>query len=955
MSVAAMRLAAPAGLLIDRRRPVWFRFEGQSYQGLAGDTIASALAANGVHVLSRSFKYHRPRGPVSLAGQDGNCLVQIGGEPNVPADRRLVSEGMEITGQHYRGSLARDRESWVGLFGRFLPAGFYYRAFFRPQGAWQRFWEPRIRSRAGLGRIDPRVGHRQTDKQFLFCDVAVVGAGPAGLAAALEAARSGAEVLLIEDNTYLGGSLAYRRFDSDGDGQQRRAELVDRVLQQPHVTVLSSALCTGYFADNWLSVLGSDRLYKVRARQVVFATGSIDQPLVFRNNDLPGIMHGSAAQRLIHLYGVRPGRRAVVLAGHDDAYGVALDLVEAGTEVAALIELRPQVAAPLATLAKERGISLRQGRRVDEAKADRHGTHVGHLIVDGETFPCDLVCMAAGKVPAFQLAAQAGAKIGYDETRHTLDLGPAAGGVHLAGSLRGAATLETSLADGRAAGLAAAGRSAEPDAAAGRTPPATPQLAWPIYPHAKGKEFVDFDEDLHIGDLLLAVREGYDHIELTKRFSTVGMGPSQGRQSALNAARIVAEETGRSIAEVGITTARPPVLGEPLELLAGRGFQPERLTPMHHRHIELGGQMLAVGAWWRPLYYGSPGEIDAAAAAEVDAVRSGVGIIDVSTLGKFEIRGPDAALFLERLYTGAFAKQPAGRIRYLLMTNEAGTIVDDGVAARLSGEHFYITATTGAGDASFRQMLWWNAQWGLKVDIANLTGGIAAINLAGPLARDVLRCLATDIDLAGHAFPYLHVREGELDGIPARLLRIGFVGELGYEIHVPASCGEALWDRLVEAGAPFGLRPVGIEAQRRLRLEKGHIIIGQDTDGLTTPAAAGMQWAVGTSKPFFVGSRSLQLRSKHALERRLVGFRLPAESGVPPEFCLVVAGGEMVGQVTSAARSRACGAVIGLALVMPHLAEIGRDITIRLPDGADLLARTAPIPFYDPQGERQKL
>jgi sarcosine oxidase, subunit alpha len=954
-----MRLAGSAGLLIDRQAPLSFSFEGQSYQALAGDTIASALAANDVSVLSRSFKYHRPRGILSNAGHDANCLVQVGDEPNVPADRRLVTEGMAVTGQNYRGTLARDRDTALGRLGRFMPPGFYYRSFFRPRGVWDRFWEPRIRRKAGLGRINPLATHTPTDKQFLFCDVAIVGGGPAGMSAALAAAQCGAEVLLIDENSYWGGSLAYRRFDADRTiGLARHRELMESIQQQSFVTVLEGATCTGWFSDNWLSVLGPRRLYKVRARQVVFATGSIEQPLVFCNNDLPGIMYGGAAPRLIRLYGVRPGRRAVILAGHDDAYGVALDLAEAGVEICAVIDLRQDTAATaLAAGAMERGIPIRQGYRVEHAKANGSGTRVSELVVDGEAFACDLVCMCGGRIPAYQLAAQSGAKVGYDTHRHMLTVNSTRPGVHLAGFLRGSENLDLTLEDGGRAGLTAAGHPELENevAATAMTATGSPQLAWPIYPHPSGKEFVDFDEDLQVGDIVETVREGYAHIELTKRFSTVGMGPSQGRQSAVNTARLVAQETGREITEVGVTTARPPVLGEPLELLAGRGFQPERLTPLHSRHTELGAQMLAVGAWWRPLYYGPRGEMDRAAAAEVDAVRQKVGIIDVTTLGKFEIRGPDAATLLERLYTFNFAKQPVGRIRYLLMTNEAGTIVDDGVAARLSENHFYITATTGAGESTLRQILWWNAQWRLKVDITNVTGGVAAINLAGPRAREVLQSLSSELDLSRDALPYLHVCEGLLDGIPARLLRIGFVGELGYEIHVPASYGAAVWDRLLTVGTPFGLRPVGIEAQRRLRLEKGHIIIGQDTDGLTTPGAAGMEWAVGKSKPFFVGSRSLQARSKHPVEHRLVGFVLPVGSRVPPESCLVIEDGRMAGVVTSATRSSACRAVIGLALVEPRLSNLDREITIRLPDGTDAVATIAKVPFYDPEGERQQL
>jgi sarcosine oxidase subunit alpha len=956
--MGAFRLPSPAGVLIDRNRPLSFRFEGRPYRAFAGDTIASALAAQGEYLISRSFKYHRPRGLLTAAGQDGHCLVRVGDEPNVRADRCPVIENINVVAQHYRGTLAGDRYNVFDRLDRFMPSGFYYRAFFRPQGAWQHFWEPLIRARSGLGRVDLAAPRTETEKQFLFCDVAVVGAGPAGMAAALAAARGGAEVLLIEENAYLGGALAYARFDVEGVlAARRRDELIHEVEREPGVTVLREAICTGWFTDNWLSVLGKDRLFRVRAGQVVLATGLIEQPLVFRNNDLPGIMQGSAAQRLIRLYGVRPGNRSVVLAGHDDAYGVTLDLVEAAVEIAAIVELRgAPPSTPLAIEVRRRGLPILPGRRIDEAQAGRSGLRVAQCTVDGASFDCDLVCMCAGYIPAYQLPAQAGFRIDYDESVEMLALRNTPAGCRIAGSLHGHGSLEAVLADGKRAGSESApgtgatvdGGSLPPDDALSRP------LSWPIYPHAKGKDFVDFDEDLQVDDICETVRAGYSHMELVKRYSTVGMGPSQGRQSALNAARIVARETGRPLSEVGLTTARPPVVGEPLHLLAGHNFHPERLTPMHHSHLELGARMIAVGPWWRPLFYGVS-DLDAAAEVETAVVHDAVGMVDVSTLGKFEIRGPDAAAFIERLYTGAFADQPVGRIRYLLMTNETGAIIDDGIGARLSDQHFFLTATTGAADATFRQMLWWNAQWQLKVDITNVTSGFASINLAGPRSREVLEQLSGDIDLSRDNFPYMHAREGRLEGVPVRVMRIGFLGELGFEIHVPSSFGEALWDRILTAGRPHGIRPVGVEAQRRLRLEKGHMIIGQDTDGQITPGAAGLGWAVAESKPFFVGSRSLAMRAKLPVKRRLIGFTLPMEAPVPPEWCLVVRDREMAGIVTSAARSHACGAVVGLALVEPRLAALKGEIAIRLPGGRHVTATVLKPPFYDPKNERQRL
>ncbi len=966
------RLPAPAGLLIDRDRPVSFSFEGHRCHGYMGDTVASALAASGQWILSRSFKYHRPRGVLTMAGQDANTLVQLKGAPNVRADRLAISEGLEVSGQHYVGSLERDRDTWIGLMSRFLPVGFYYRAFYRPGKIWERFWEPIVRAKSGLGRVDLEAHHGYFDKAYGFYDVAVVGGGPAGLSAAIVAARAGAEVLLVDENPVLGGALGYARFDVEGaQGEARRRELVAAVEALPNIEVMTDAVCNGWFADNWLPVIRGNRLYKVRARELVLACGAIEQPAQFRNNDLPGVMQASAAQRLIRLYGVRPGRRAVVLTGNSHGYDCALDLVEAGVEVAALVDLRAEPdPSPAADAVARGGIEVRRGACVFEAIAERgnrhiRGVRIGRLEVDGrvgaggEPVDCDLLCMAVGYTPTYQLALQAGARLDYDDATAIFSITGLPPHMRLAGSMAGTYDLEAVLAEGALAGWRAAtalglAAGAEPQLPAGG--PARVNHPWPIFPHPDGKDFVDFDEDLQVQDIVNAVKDGYRELELVKRFSTVGMGPSQGRHGALATARLVARETGRTVAEIGVTTARPPFGPERLGVLAGRSFEPERLTAMHHRHLEAGAQMMPAGLWWRPAYYGAKSARESAINEEARAVRNRLGMIDVSTLGGLEVRGPDAAEFLDRMYTWSYARQQVGRARYLLMTNAAGTVIDDGVACRFAADHFYVTATTGGVDRVYQTMLWWNAQWRLDVDVANVTAAYAGVNIAGPKSRAVLQPLVADVDLSAAAFPYMGVREGQVAGIPARLIRVGFVGELGYEIHVPAGYGEALWDRLMEAGKAAGLRPFGVEAQRILRLEKGHIIIGQDTDAMTTPDEIDMTWAIGKKKPFFVGRRSIELRRRQPVTRKLVGFTLEDPAApAPGESNLVVRGGAMTGFVTSVVRSPNLDKVIGMAYAAPDQAEPGSVIDIRLASGETIQARVCAPHFYDPENKRQEM
>lgn len=966
------RLPAPFGRLIDRKRTVSFSFEGRAVAGHGGDTIASALAANDQWILSRSFKFRRPRGVLTMAGQDSNTLVQIGSEPNVLADRRAIEPALEARGQNYDGSLEADRGAVIELFGRFLPVGFYYKAFYR-HGSW-RFWERIIRNRAGLGKVDIHAHHRYFDKQYLFADVAVIGGGPAGLSAALQAAESGAEVLLIDEWPILGGSLCYARIDREADkGFALAEQLVEAVSAKENIRVLSDAVCTGWFADHWLPVIQSSRLHKLRARSVVMATGSLEQPAVFRNNDLPGVMQGTAAQRLIRLYGVRPGRRAVVLAANDDAYGVALDLDDAGTSVEAVVDLRehlPETA--MVHAARGRGIRILPGYAVVEAlpATAKHGilgASAARIVREGETegavatFECDLICMSTGYSPAGQLLHHAGTRFAYDHAANMFQPAVLPPRLHAAGSVNGTYRLEAVLAEGRRAGWAAARDAgfeggAEPPPATGDRGAAGQTHAWPIFPHRKGKDFVDFDEDLQVRDLVNGIAEGYDDIELLKRYSTIGMGPSQGRHSAVAAVRVLAKETATDLATLSVTTQRPPYVPEKFGHLAGRVFEPERHTAMHHRHLELGARMMVAGLWYRPAFYGKAEAREQAIREEVLAVRNNVGLIDVSTLGGLDVRGPDAAELLNRLYTFAYAKQPVGRSRYVLMCDQTGAIIDDGVACRFHDEHFYVTATTSGVDAVYRLMLQWNAQWRLDVDVANVTAAYAGVNIAGPRSREVLAKVCHDVDLAPQAFPYMGVRLGTVAGIPARILRVGFVGELGYEIHVPASQGEALWDALTAAGGLAGIRPFGVEAQRVLRLEKGHIIIGQDTDGLTHPIEADMAWAIAKNKPYFMGGRSIEIQAARPLSRKLVGFAIDDPATPVPEEChLTVRGTEIVGRVTSAVRSPALGRTIGLAYVAPDQAEPGKTFDIKVAGGHLIQATVVPIPFYDPENKRQEM
>jgi sarcosine oxidase, subunit alpha len=707
---------------------------------------------------------------------------------------------------------------------------------------------------------------------------------------------------------------------------------------------------------------------KMRARAVVFATGVIEQPAVFRNNDLPGVLLASGAWRLIDRYGVAAGRNVVMVAANLEAYEVCRELASRGVRVAAIVELRPQPeAGEAARDCAARGIPILSQHAPYEAHAGAKGAvcalSVAPLDAAGNLdaralrrLECDAVLMSVGWAAATQLLVQAGGATEFSAELQQFVPGELPPGLYAAGRMNGVYEYESRLADGRRAGAAAAmhaGFGAGAAASVARSE-RTPSHPFPIFEHPAAKNFVDFDEDLQVKDLENAVQEGFDSSELLKRYSTVGMGPSQGKHSHMNALRILARLRGLRVDELGLTTFRPMYHPVPLKLLAGRSFEVERRTPIDAQHRALGAVWMPAGNWRRPEYYAVAGEgREESIAAEVDAVRSRVGLIDVGTLGKIEIYGPAAGAFLDRVYAGRYADMKVGMTRYGLMLDESGVVIDDGVIARLAAERFYFTTTTSGSATVFRELLRLNALWGLECALVNVTGHRAAFNFAGPASRKVLASL-TDVDLSDAAFPFLAAREGHIAGEPARLMRVGFVGELGYEIHVPASSASRVWQALHEAGRPEGLRAFGVEAQRILRLEKGHLIVGQDTDGLTDPFEANARWAVSMKKPFFVGQRSLKILEARGPRQKLVGIEVLDAARIPKECHLIIHGDAIGGRVTSIARSRALGKTIGLAMLAPQLAEVGRELRIRIDGGETIAARVIATPFYDPSNARQR-
>lgn len=980
------RLPGHASHKINRAEAFEFVFNGKKYPAFAGDTIASALWAAGVKVLARSFKYHRPRGPFAFTSADSNTIVRVDDEPNTRASATLVKPGMVVSPQNTWPSLDADLMSLTALGSRFLPVGFYYKTFIRPKALWPTY-EKILRHAAGLGEVNPEAPDTSYDKKYEFADVLVIGGGPAGLSAGLSAAKTGARVLLLEENSFLGGHLAYERQTVETEsGPAAAYEVAERLAQeaagQPNLRLELNTTAFGIYDHNWVGAVKEEtRLLKIRAKTIVVANGALERPLIFDNSDLPGVMLGSAAQRLMHLYGVQPGKRAVVLSGNDDGLQVALDLYAAGVKLAAVVELRSELNSPLAIKLQQAGVAIKTNSVVLGAKGSKEvvGAMLAQLEQGSggaeaqgsiklvpkagteEFVGCDLLVTSVGWTAALGLLNQAKVKLVYDEGRAELLPAQLPAKIHVAGRINGTHSVPAELLEGEMAGLNAAAEAGFGHGASEKLSRRVAGLitAEPVYNsrwvYVSGgkKSFISFDEDVSVKDLKDAVAEGYNSMELLKRYSTLSMGPSQGKYENANTMALCAEVNNLPLEAAGTTTSRPPFSPVPLGVLAGRVMEPVKYTPMHAWHVAHGAKLMNAGLWKRPEHYGDP-------AAEVLGTRNGLGLIDVGTLGKLLVRGKDIPALLERLYTNKWSGLAVGRARYGLMVNEEGIVADDGVAARLSDDTWYITVTTGGADAVY-EGLEWNLQsgWNYQVHVSNMTDTYTAMNLTGPHARTALQAL-TDIDLSNEAFPYMGVRQGTVAGVPVIILRIGFTGELGFEIHAPAGYGLHLWEKLMEAGQPYGITPFGVEAQRIMRLEKGHFIVGQDTDGLTDPFMADLDWAVKMDKPEFVGKPSLVRVQRRGVTHKLVGYEMLDPNLVPEEANQIVQpnpkwpiGLEILGRITSSRYSPTLRKSIGLCWLPVEHSTPGSEFTVRI-RGELHQGKVATLPFYDPAGERLK-
>ncbi|MFZ6050243.1 sarcosine oxidase subunit alpha [Pseudomonas sp. CR3202] len=998
----------PKGGRVDRSQPLTFTFNGQNYQGFAGDTLAAALLANGVDIVGRSFKYSRPRGIVAAGAEEPNAVLQIGSTenaqvPNVRATQQALYAGLVAASTNGWPSVNNDVMGILGkVGGGMMPPGFYYKTFMYPQNLWLTY-EKYIRKAAGLGRSPLEVDPDIYDHLNQHCDVLVVGAGPAGLAAALAAGRSGARVILADEQEEFGGSLLDTRETLDGKpASEWAAKAIAELEKMPEVTLLPRATVNGYHDHNFLTIhqrltdhLGEvaprgqarHRVHRVRAKRVVLAAGAHERPLVYSNNDVPGNMLAGAVSTYVNRYGVAPGRQLVLSTNNDYAYRVVLDWLDAGQQVVAVADARSNPRGTWVEEARARGVRILTGSAVVEARGSKRVSGARICAIDlkshkvtspGEVVDCDLIVSSGGYSPVVHLASHLGGKPIWREDILAFVPGEGFQKRICAGAVNGVFGLGDALADGFEAGAKAAAEAGFKmvEGTLPKTEKRKEEAAVALFqvPHDKStsrapKQFVDLQNDVTSAGIELATREGFESVEHVKRYTALGFGTDQGKLGNINGLAIAARSMGISITEMGTTMFRPNYTPVTFGAVAGRHcghlFEPKRYTAMHSWHLAQGAEFEDVGQWKRPWYFPKRGEdMHAAVARECKAVRDSVGILDASTLGKIDIQGPDAREFLNRVYTNAWTKLDVGKARYGLMCKEDGMVFDDGVTACVGENHFIMTTTTG-GAARVMEWLeiYHQTEWPeLKVYFTSVTDHWATMTLSGPNSRKLL-AEVTDIDLDKDAFPFMTWKEGLVGGVPARVFRISFTGELSYEVNVQADYALGVWEKVVEAGKKYNLTPYGTETMHVLRAEKGFIIVGQDTDGSVTPDDLNMGWCVGRNKAFsWIGWRGMNREDCQREDRKqLVGLKPIDPNKVLPEGAQLVFDPKqsipmkMVGHVTSSYMSSTMGYSFAMAVVKGGLKRMGERVFAPLADGSVIEAEICSSVFYDPKGDRQNV
>ena len=993
MIVASQAFRTKSGGRIDRSEELTFRFNDKSYKGLAGDTLASALIANGVSIIGRSFKYHRPRGIMSAGAEEPNAFVQIVGDeedPNILATTLPLKEGLEARSVNARSSTTFDPGQLTNLLHRFIPSGFYYKTFMWPRNRWD--WYGRfIRKVAGWGTAPKQATGGRYEHRYHHCDVLVIGAGPAGLIAALGAARSGARVLLVDDQTEPGGYL----LGSSAEINNKPAlswvsKTVSELDAFPDVTRLREASATGYYDQNFVTVLERrpdkawvrERLWKVRAKRIVLATGATERPITLANNDRPGVMLTSAASSYCLRYGVRPGKRAVLFTNNNGSYLHAIELFDSGIDVAAIVDLRVRIDPEITSVVASRGIEILPASHISRVMGTRRvsAVEVAHSDNSGQRrkISCDLLLVSGGWNPVVHLHSQSGSKPVYDEGLATFVPGLSVQNEYSVGGCAGQFTLSACLNNGLDAGIAAAEACGlnceEAKAPVCDEEPALELLTcWEIpLPRKSSRAFVDFNSDVTSKDIRLAEREGYSSIELVKRYTTAGMGLDQGKTGNVNIIGLMSAITGNAPGTIGTTTYRPAYSPVSFGAMAGADnselITPWRRTPITDWFVENGGHLDETGALFRrPLYIAKPGETaNDAINREALAVRNGVGIYDGTPLGKISIKGADAVTFLERVYTNSWEKLPVGRCKFGYMLHDDGRLLDDGVTFRLADDHYLMSTGSGVAAVVLRHLeKLLHCEWpDLDVYLTPVSDQWAVICVCGPKAREVMRSISTDIDLSPEAFRFLDTRYCKVAGIDARISRVTYTGELSFEIVVATRHGRDLWDALLVAGKDFDITPVGSDTSMLLRTEKAFVSAGLEGDGYANIYDVGMGWVVSKHKGDFIGKRSTtrDLNTDGA-RPEVVGLLPDDTSFVPPkgapiiEFQNLDSSGEpereMIGMVTIGFHSPNLKRSIALAQLANGRSRTNETVTLYTKE-REVSAKVCNPVFIDPNGVRMR-
>ncbi len=997
-----------SGGRVNRSKPLSFTFNGKQYPGFEGDTLASALLANGIDIVGRSFKYSRPRGIVSCGADEPNAVLQLGATeatqvPNVRATQQELFDGLVAATTNGWPSVENDLMGMVGkVAGHMMPPGFYYKTFMYPQSLWHTY-ESMIRKAAGLGRSPLANDPDRYETINQHCDILIVGAGPAGLAAALTAARGGARVIIADEQNEFGGSLLNSRQLLNGQSASNWINAVVEELQgYPDVMLLPRSTVNGYHDHNFVTIHQRctdheadraptnqvrQRMHRVRAKWVILATGAHERPLVYANNDVPGCMVAGAVSAYINRYAVVPGKELVLMTTNDYGYQAALDWADAGRKVVAIVDTRKDSSGDLVQQARDRGLRIIAGSAVIEVQGGKRVTSVDVAAINEDgtqvvgtvnRVQADTVATSGGWSPVIHLSCHTGSRPVWDDAAAGFLPGATPQKQLTAGGINAQYETSAVLREGFEAAqsaLSELGLSASP-VELPSVEALTIGQAMTLFhiPHTKPtsqapKQFVDYQTDVTAAGIEIACREGYESIEHVKRYTAMGFGTDQGKLGNINGMAVAAKALNKTIPETGTTIFRPNYTPVTFGVIAGRNcrelFEPKRYTAMHQWHLKQGAEFENVGQWKRPWYFPKPGEtMQQAVDRECVAVRNSIGLLDASTLGKIDIQGKDAREFLGRVYTNAWAKLAVGKCRYGLMCGEDGMVFDDGVTACLGENHFLMTTTTGGAARVYEWLeLYHQTEWPeLEVYFNTVTDHWATLTITGPNSRKLLEEL-TDFDISNENFSFMDWKQMKVAGVPARVFRISFTGELTFEINVQANYAMHVWEQLIASGEKYDITPYGTETMHVLRAEKGFIITGQDTDGSLHPYDLGMGWCVSNQKPFsFIGKRGMQREDcVRSNRKQLVGIKTIDPKVVLPEGAQAVIDPAapvpvpMEGHITSSYWSANLGRSIAMGLIKGGLEKMGERVFYPLTDGRVIEAEICSPVFYDPEGERQNV